>query len=99
MPEDAPRNVSIPNFTLFDIQIAIGEAEFNKGKKLFDNGKVKNLESNRHGFSATFSGTRDYTVSLHANNIDRGNCTCYLGQKDILCKHMIALAIAAVYKY
>ena len=26
----------------------------------------------------------------------QGSCTCYLGQKDTLCKHIVALALHAV---
>lgn len=88
-----------PLFTLFDIQMSVGDDEFKKGKKLFDIGKVNYLKSDYGGFNAIVSGTHDYVVFVSASNFDRGNCNCYVGQKDILCKHMIALAIASVFKY
>ena len=96
---DEPKKVLRPEFTLFDIQIGVGDEEFKKGKKLFDDGKVGHLKSDFRGFNAIVSGTHDYLVFVSANNFDQGNCNCYVGQKDILCKHIIALAIASVVKY
>src|SRR3989338_5463615 len=91
--------VATPNFTLFDIQMGVGGEEFKKGKKLYDDGKVGKLEAEYYGVSSIVSGTHDYNVNVEYKHFDRGNCSCYLGQKDVLCKHMIALAIACVYKY
>ncbi len=88
-----------PAFTLFDIQMSVGDEEFKKGKKLFDGGKVNHLKPDFGGFNAIVSGTHDYVVSISTGDFDRGNCNCYVGQKDILCKHMIALAIASIFKY
>lgn len=31
-------------------------------------------------------------------NYDHGRCNCYVGQKDVLCKHMVAVAIYAIKK-
>src|SRR3989344_2959259 len=94
-----PTNVSKPKFTLFDIQMGVDDEEFKKSKELFDSGKIKYIKSDTRGFSAIVSGTQDYIVSISANDFDRGYCDCYLGQKNILCKHMIGLAIASVFKY
>jgi len=88
-----------PNFTLFDIQMGVGGEEFKKGKKLYDDGKVGKLEAEYYGVSSLVSGTHDYNVNVEYKHFDRGNCSCYLGQKDVLCKHMVALAIACSYKY
>jgi len=96
---DEFNNVLRPEFKLFDIQMGVHEGEFEKGKKLFDGGKVKHIQTDIRGFNAVVSGTHEYDVFVSANNFDRGYCNCYLGQKDVLCKHMIALAIASVYKY
>ena len=35
-------------------------------------------------------------MDLSARHYDRGSCECYLGQTDVLCKHMVAVAIYAV---
>ncbi len=39
---------------------------------------------------------RHYRVSVSARNYKQGSCTCYLGEKDTLCKHIAALALHAV---
>jgi len=88
-----------PQYSLFDIQMSVGENEFEKGYKLYENDKVGNITSDWRGFNAEVKGTHDYFVSVSTNDFERGSCDCYLGQKDILCKHMIALAIATVLKY
>ena len=96
---DVPKGVLRPLFTLFDIQMGVGDDEFKKGKKLFDGGKFNHLKRDFRGFNAIVSGTHDYVVFVSANDFDRGGCNCYVGEKDTLCKHMIALAIAAIFKY
>lgn len=48
------------------------------------------------GFSAVARGGSPYRVFVSARHYDRGGCTCYLGQEDVLCKHMAAAAIRAV---
>ena len=88
-----------PHFSVFNIQISVDEQEFNKGYKLFNDGKVKKITADFDGFHAIVSGTHDYSVSVNISDFERGVCNCYLGQKNILCKHMIALAIATVSKY
>lgn len=35
-------------------------------------------------------------ATIEARRYDYGHCTCYLGQNDTLCKHMVALAIYVV---
>ena len=59
-----PKKVLRPEFTLFDIQIDVGDEEFKKGKKLFDNGKVNYLKLDFKGFNAIVSGTHDYSVFI-----------------------------------
>ena len=94
-----PEDMTKPRFTVFDIQVSVGDTEFKKGKELFDSGKVKNITLDVLGFNAIVSGTKDYVVSVSSMRFDHANCDCYLGTKGTLCKHMIALAIASVFKY
>jgi len=89
----------LPQFTLIDIQLGVGNQEFEKGMLLYKKGAVNNIEKDFSCFRAIVSGTHDYEVSVDVSSYDRGDCNCYIGQKDELCKHMIALAIALVYKY
>mgnify|MGYP001602787019 FL=1 len=49
-----------------------------------------------NGFFATVLGTKPYKVYIDNRNYDAGNCECYLGQNDTLCKHIVAVAISAV---
>lgn len=49
-------------------------------------------------FSAVVLGTKPYRVFVSARYYDHGNCECYFGQKDALCKHMAAVVIYAVMK-
>ncbi len=89
----------IPKFTISDIQLGVGNLEFEKAFALYKKGAVNHLEKDFLGYSAIVSGTHDYIVNVSLVSYDRGNCNCYLGQRDELCKHMLALAIALVYKY
>ncbi len=88
-----------PNYTLQDIQLSVEDSEFNKGLKLFKKGKVGAIKEVFSGFTATITGSEKYTVAVESNNFEHGECNCYLGQKNYLCKHMLALAIAVVHKY
>lgn len=90
---------SIPHFTIADIQLGVGQHEFDKALALYKKGAVNEIKKDFLGFKAIVSGTYDYEVSVDLSSYDRGNCNCYIGQKDELCKHMLALAVALVYKY
>lgn len=89
----------IPQFTISDIQIGVDYPVFQRALSLYEKGAVKNILEEFSGFSAVVLGTHEYAVLVSATSYDRGYCNCYVGQKDELCKHMIALAIALVYKY
>lgn len=90
---------NIPQFSIADIQLAVGDIEFSKGLKLYEKGAVNHIKKDFSGYNAIVSGTHDYVVNVSLVSCDMGNCNCYIGQKDELCKHIIALAIALVYKY
>jgi hypothetical protein len=63
---------------------------------LYESGKVTEVETLGGYYSAVVIGTEPYRVSVSARNYKQGHCTCYVGQKDTLCKHMVALALYAV---
>lgn len=63
---------------------------------LYENGKVTEVEALGGYYSAVVLGTEQYRVSVSVRNYKQGHCTCYVGQKDTLCKHMVALALHAV---
>lgn len=76
----------------------MGKAAFEKAVDIYNSGGVVNFEDAGSGFSAKIRGSKGnfYNVYISARNCDSGNCDCYMGKNDYLCKHMIALAIRAV---
>jgi len=90
---------NVLQFTIADIQLGVGDHEFKKAFALYERGVVNHIVNDFYGHSAVVSRTHDYNVNVSSVSYDRGNCDCYLGQNDELCKHMLALAIALVYKY
>jgi len=89
----------IPTYSLSDIRMSVGEHEFNKGRRLYEAGAVGHLHAVGNGYEAVVQGTHPYQVYVETREFDHGHCNCYLGENDELCKHMIALAIAAVHAY
>ena len=85
-----------PPYDLNKIKFATDEATFKRAVGLYESGKVTEIEELGGYYSAVVLGTEPYRVSVSARNYKHGHCTCYLGQKDTLCKHMVALAIYAV---
>lgn len=85
-----------PKYNLEKIKFTTDAPTWEKAVELYRKEKVENVRSDGVGFSAIVLGGDRYHVYVHASNYDRGVCSCYLGQQDILCKHMVALAIHAV---
>jgi len=84
------------NYDLNKIKFATDEATFARAVGLYESGKVTEVETLGGYYSAVVQGTKPYHASVSARNYKQGHCTCYLGEKDTLCKHMIALALHAV---
>ncbi len=82
-----------PLYSLDEIKISIDKNTWFRAVKLYRENRVKNFKTQDFGFTALVQGTYLYTVSVNHKNFDVGYCDCYLGQRDILCKHMIAVAI------
>jgi len=85
-----------PKYNLEKIKFATDAPTFEKAVVLYESGKVTQSEEGIGDYSAVVLGTKPYRVSVEARQYNLGHCECYLGQKDILCKHMVALAIYAV---
>lgn len=85
-----------PAYDLNKIKFATDEATFKRAVGLYESGKVTKVEALGGYFSAVVLGTEQYRVSVSARNYKQGHCTCYVGQNDRLCKHMVALALHAV---
>lgn len=86
----------IPGYDLEKIKFGTDRATFERAVKLYEDGKVTEFESFMKSFSAIVLGSKPYRVFVSGRHYDRGDCECYLGQRDVLCKHMVALAIYAV---
>lgn len=85
-----------PVYDLNKIKFATDEATFKRAVGLYESGKVTKVETLGGYYSAVVLGTESYRVSVSARNYKQGHCTCYVGQNDRLCKHMVALALYAV---
>lgn len=85
-----------PTYDLKKIKFATDEATFKRAVGLYEKGKVTEVEQLGGYYSAVVLGTEPYRVSVSTRNYKQGHCTCYLGQKDTLCKHVVALALHAV---
>lgn len=87
-----------PKYDLDKIKFATDAPTFERAVGIYELGGIKDFEDVGFGFSAKIrgSGGNFYQVYISAKQYDRGNCDCYLGQNDTLCKHMVALAIYSV---
>ncbi len=85
----------MPKYDLDKIKFATGGPTFERAVGLYEGGKVTQFQKDFAGYFAVVLGTHPYRVSVSAKQYDRGNCDCYLGQNDTLCKHMVAVAIYA----
>jgi Uncharacterized conserved protein len=85
-----------PKFTFDDVKFAGGPAIFKRAMDLYQSGKVGQISEEQHNYTATVQGTHLYTVNISMTHMDKGYCTCYMGQNDMLCKHILALALAVL---
>ena len=89
-----------PQFTIRDIKYSVDEDTLNHAYLLFDAGKVGDISETRNGYTAIVAGTHKYDVYISDEDIDSGGCDCYVcSEKDVLCKHMIALGIAVLHEF
>lgn len=83
-------------YDLNKIKFATDEATFKRAVGLYESSKVTEIEHPGGYYSAVVLGTEPYRVSVSARNYKHGHCTCYIGQREMLCKHMVALALHTV---
>lgn len=84
----------IPKFTYDDVKFAADGGIFARAVELFVNGKVRDFrELEGGGYAAIVQGTAPYRVRLNSRRVDYADCTCYMGQNEELCKHMLTLAL------
>ena len=85
-----------PAYDLDKIKFATDGPTYERAVGLYESGKVTQFKKELNGFFATVLGTKLYKVYVDNRHYDRGDCECYLGQNNTLCKHMVAVAIYAV---
>lgn len=89
--------IRAPKFTYREVRYSVDDAMFERARKLFISGNVQNYRRDLAGYMADVVSTQTYSVYVSNRAIDYGSCNCYMGQNDTLCKHMIALGLAALH--
>jgi len=92
---ESPFNMP-PAYDLNKIKFATDEATFQRAVGLYESGKVTEVEILGSDYTAVVLGTKPYRVSVSGRRYNDADCTCYLGEKGTLCKHVVALALHAV---
>ena len=90
------KNITPPKYDLDKIKFSIDASTWQRAVELYNTGKIKNFKEGISSYSAIVEGTNKYRVFVEARRYDYGHCDCYLGQKNELCKHMVAVAIYAI---
>ena len=84
-----------PSYDLDKIRFATDRPTFEKAVALYESGKIGQFKEDFSGYFAIVLGASPYRVYVSAKYYDQGDCECYLGQNNTLCKHMVAVAIYA----
>lgn len=85
-----------PSYDIEKIKFSTDRRTLERAFELYQSGRVTQFQDTGEGFAAVVLGTKPYDVYVSAHYFDRATCTCYLGQDDTLCKHVVATAIQAV---
>ncbi|MCX6810851.1 MAG: hypothetical protein NTY30_03960 [Candidatus Berkelbacteria bacterium] len=85
-----------PQYDLEKIKLGIDEGTWKRAVALYESNAVENFRVQFGDFFAKVIGGEPYNVFVSSKVYDEGNCNCYLGRSEILCKHMVAVAIYAV---
>lgn len=88
----------LPAYNIDKIKFSIGAQAFNRAVNIYESGGLSDFKDEDFGFSAIVRGSTGnfYHVYVSAKTPNQGECDCYLGQNDELCKHLAAVAIQAV---
>lgn len=85
-----------PQYSFDKIKFATDPPTFQRAIELYEKRRVTKFQVGAAGYSAIVLGSQPYQVRVSVRRYDEGMCTCYVGQNDTLCKHMVAVAIQAV---
>jgi hypothetical protein len=83
-------------YNLDKIKFATDKKTFQRAVDLYNGGKVTEVESLGGHYTAVVQGTQPYRVSVSAKSYKQSGCTCYVGERGTVCKHVIALALHVV---
>ncbi|MBU0546372.1 hypothetical protein KKA13_03910 [Patescibacteria group bacterium] len=84
-----------PKYNLEKIKFATDQGTFERAVKLYEGKKIIDFKEDFGDYTAVVRGTELYKVFVSGLRYDKGSCECYLGKNNILCKHMVAVAIHA----
>ncbi|MBF8250113.1 MAG: SWIM-type protein [Candidatus Levybacteria bacterium] len=87
-----------PQYNLEKIKFGTDAGSWIRAINLYENGKIKNFQDAELNWIANVQGTNLYKVIVSKKGYTDGDCSCYLGQNDTLCKHMVAVAIYGLKK-
>src|SRR3972149_6694714 len=85
-----------PKYNFDKLKFATDAPTSEKAVDLYEKKRVTQFREELNGFFATVLGTKPYKFYVDNRRYDQGDCECYLGQNETLCKHMVAVAIYAV---
>ena len=88
----------VPQYDLEKIKSGVEGKVWDKAVALYEGNKITEFEESHFGFSALVLGTESYDVAISENHYHQGDCSCFMGRQGILCKHMVALAIYAIFR-
>lgn len=87
-----------PSYNLDKIKFSVDQMTFHRAVAIYQSDGIKDFTEDDVGFRAKVRGSAGnyYEVYVSSRHYDQGYCDCYLGQNDVLCKHMVSVAICAV---
>ena len=72
-----------------------GDRTFQRGQRYAAEGRVSGMVEEGGDLSGMVAGTDDYEVRLWLDGDElAASCDCSVGEDDVFCKHMVALALA-----
>ena len=87
-----------PKFTFEKIKFSVDPKTLERAIGIYESGRIKKFEEKGLVYSAKVQGTHLYNVEVDVDHHDYGECDCYIGQQGNLCKHIVAVAIHALFK-
>jgi len=82
-----------PHFTHSELRHVTSRSIYDRALDLFKKGEVGSITESIGGYSAIVKGTKSYRVNLPISGVDYADCSCYMGQNEQLCKHVLALGL------